>query len=48
MPKYVVKNETSFFGEERTVVRQEATGAEVAGAALGLALAARQKGSNSK
>ncbi len=43
MPKYVAKNETIFFGEERTVIRQEATGAEIAGAALGLALAARQK-----
>lgn len=39
-PQYVVKNEEDWMGRERTVIKQQATGAEVAGTALGLGLTA--------
>jgi len=39
-PQYVVKNEEDWMGRERTVIKQQATGAEIAGTALGLGLTA--------
>ena len=42
-PQYVVKHDTDWSGNPRTVVREQPTGAEIAGTALGMALVARQK-----
>ncbi len=42
-PQYTVKHDTDWSGNQRTVIREQPTGSEIAGTVLGMAFVARQK-----
>lgn len=42
-PQYTVKHDTDWSGNQRTTIREQPTGSEIAGTVLGMAFVARQK-----